>query len=434
MRKAGGSDIVRNRIKEMEASGNEKREGCLNGNGMRFIRGKCRLCAAGAAAALCIAAGAGTSGSMIVDAAASGEPVSRGTIRCEQAVIDAADFRNIYSYMTEKKDAAAGILLKLGTKFRQESGGIVCDRNPDTGQGDVDVSQLSWPVIVQAVADSQKVPGGLAVLNPEAAMHIEGVEEYTDHYVTATEDNISRGKAAWADGKLLLGNGADNDRAYQAGIRDGQSGHVPEILYPLFSVPEAVTEIRHVHVGSPQDVEGVSGCYRNYTETHTVSKACGAELRKTESTWYPNPDEPEGGSWHGGEYTCPRHGGLYSSPGICPQQDDVSTTVWRHDVVCGLTDMVYARLTIKGTDTDYTDKAVRLEAVLEEADGYGRLIWQDGDEIIWTDENGNVLGTGTELEVQAQGNYQCSINVSNQDISNRTASAAVRISGLALGN
>ena len=434
MRKAGGSGIVRGRIKEIEVSGNRKWRRCLQADSTSHIGRNRILYAAGAVAALFVAAAAGMAGNMTVDAAGTGEPVSRGVIQCEQAVIDADDFRSIYSYMTEQRNTAAGILLQLGTKFRQESGEIVCDRNPDAGQGELDLSLLSWPVITQAVADSQKVPGGLTVMNPEAAMHIEGVEEYTDYYATAVEDNISRGKAAWADGRLLLGNGADNDRAYQAGIRDGESGHVPENLYPLFSAPESTVEIRHAHVGSPQNVEGVSGCYRNFTETHTIYKTCGATLRQTESTWYPNPDEPEGGSWHGGEYTCPTHGGLYHSPGTCPEQENVSTTVWRHDITCGLTDVVYARLTVGGTDTDYTDRTIRLKAVLEGAGGYERLVWQDENELIWTDENGNTLGTGTELDVQAPGTYQCRINVSNQDIDKRTAAAAVRISGLMLRN
>lgn len=361
-------------------------------------------------------------------------PASRGKIRCEEAVLDAADLQSIYAYVSGKKNGAVDALLQLGTKFREESGEIVCDRNPDSAGEDIDVSRLSWPMIERAVKDSQTVPDGLAVLNPEAAMHIEGVEEYTDYYVTAAEDNISRGKAAWADGRLLLGNGADNDKAYQRGTDDGENNKIPEFLNPLFSVQEAVTEIRHVHVGNPEEEEGTSGCYQNSRETKREERKCGSELVKTEVTWYPNPDEPEGGSWHGGYYTCPYHNGIYDSPGKCTHKSTVTTTIWHHDVICGLTDMVYARLTVYGTDTDPADRSIKLEADLEEGDGYENLIWRSEDRLVWTDENGTVLNTGSELIVQIPGVYRCSVNVTNEDIDNREVIVTVKVSGFLLRN
>ena len=122
----------------------------------------------------------------------SGTLHSKGAMQCEQAVLDAADLRSIHSYLLEKKNAAASILLQLGTRFRQQSGEVVYDRNPDAEQEEVDLSQISWPVLIRAVEDSQTVPEGLSVLQPENAMHIEGVEEYTDFYRTAVSDKISR--------------------------------------------------------------------------------------------------------------------------------------------------------------------------------------------------------------------------------------------------
>ena len=107
---------------------------------------------------------------------------------------------------------------------------------------------------------------------------------------------------------------------------------------------------------------------------------------------------------------------------------------WHHDLICGLKDAVYARLSVHGTDTDYTDKAIKLEAALEERDAYGNLAWQNEDRIIWTDGDGNVLSTTMDLTVQAPGTYRCSINVSNEDIDNREVSAAVRISGVVFRN
>ena len=95
----------------------------------------------------------------------SGTLHSKGAMQCEQAVLDAADLRSIHSYLLEKKNTAASILLQLGTRFRQQSGEVVYDRNPDAEQEEVDLSQISWPVLIRAVEDSQTIPEGLSVPN-----------------------------------------------------------------------------------------------------------------------------------------------------------------------------------------------------------------------------------------------------------------------------
>lgn len=413
-RKEGGSDIVRNKDR----------------TGRSYFAGIT------AAAALMMAPLTGNMEGMPAVKAAdnSGMPRSKGVIRCEQAVLDAADLQDLYGYVTQRKRMTADVLLQLGTKFRQQPGGIICDRNPESGPGDADLSQLSWPVLIQAVTDSQKVPDGLTVLNPEKALHIEGVEECTDYYVPAAADNISRGKAAWTDGRLVLGNGADNDRAYQKGIGDGENGHVPDFLHPLFLAQEAVVEIRHVHVGNPEEVAGISGCYENSKESKKQSVICGGGLRWMPPIWMENPEEPEGGSWHGGYYTCPHHDGIYESAGTCPHEDVVVTVVWQHDLICGLEDAVYARLSVRGNDTDHTDGAIRLEAVLEEGDAFGKLLWQEEERLVWSDEAGNVLGTGMDLSVQSPGTYRCSIRVQNEDVDNRELAIGVKVAGLVLKN
>ena len=206
------------------------------------------LMAAGIIAGVCSLPAEGMT-TLAAHGEARGNIRSTGRIQYEQAVFDSADLRNICAYIDEKKHAAARTLIQLGTRFRQLAEGYTYDRNPDAEQGEIDIGQIDWTTLIQAAADSQTVPDQLPVLNPEAAMHIEGVEERTDCYETAIEDNISRGMAAWADGKLLLGNGADNDRAYRKGTEDGEEGKVPENFYPIYTADEAVTEIRHMHQG-----------------------------------------------------------------------------------------------------------------------------------------------------------------------------------------
>lgn len=374
----------------------------------------------------------------------SGRIRSNGRVQYEYAVIDGDDLRTIDAYISEKKDAAARALIRVGTRFRQQSGEYVYDRNPDAGQEDIDLGGLSWAALAQAAKESQNVPAGLSVLNPEAALHIEGVEERTDFYEAAIEDNLSVGKAAWVNGRLLLGNGADNDKAYRKGLADGGQGEVPDNLCPIYGARGSSIEIRHVHIGNMEQTEGTSGCYYNHYDTISNVLQCDIPLHYFEAIWY-----PEDNAWHGGYYTCSHHGGIYDSPGICGQDYVEYSAEWRHDVTCGLENVVYARLTIKAEDVEQasdmgqvsdTERAaegigrpsdqIRLKAVLEGRAGYGRLIWKGGDKLIWTDDKGNVLGTGSDLVVFEPGIYRCSINVSNTDIDKRTAEAAVIVSGL----
>lgn len=366
----------------------------------------------------------------------SGRVRSSGRVQYEYVVIDGDDLRWIDAYISEKKDAAARALIQLGTRFRQQPGQYAYDRNPDAGQEDIDLSGLGWATLIQAAKESQSVPAGLPVLNPEAALYIEGVEERTDFYEAATEDNLSAGKAAWVDGRLILGNGADNDRAYRQGITDGRQGKIPGNLHPLYNVQKVDVEIRHEHIGKPEEKEGTSGCYYNHAETQSQVTICDSVLVYHDPVWYPDASNPEGGEWHGGGYACPVHGGIYLSPGICGYEQVISTTTWNHSISCGQENMLYARLTLKASDTKQmsdmgqSEGQICLSAVLEEGAGYKSLIWQKGDKLVWTDKRGNVLGTGTDLMVSEPGIYRCSLNVANTDINRKMAEVVVRVSGL----
>lgn len=357
---------------------------------------------------------------------------SAGRIECRDAVLDTDDLRCIQEHIMEKQSAVIDILLRLGTKLWQDESGIHADRDPDHAQGTIDREAVGWEELVKAVEKSQTVPTGLSVLHPDYAMRIDGVEERTDCYETAIADNISRGKAAWADGVLLLGNGADNDKAYRKGTEDGEEGILPQQMYPIYEVKEIALEVRHQHIGTKEDKDGTSGCYHNYSEVKTEEKRCSNTLYKTELSWHPDENHPDGGTWHGGYYTCANHGGTYSSPGTCPHKSTVKTTIWHHDIVCGLTDVVYGVIHIRGADTDYYDRTMLLEAELEPKEGYEQFAWQEGDGLLWTDEEGNLLGIGSQLTVNAPGVYKCCINVANADIDIRSGSVEVIVSGLVL--
>lgn len=430
MRKAGGLDIVRNRYNHNH--GRNNRETALPVV-LRMLAGMAAL----AVTMLGMHGGAvyAAQGERQGGESAAGVR-SRGRVQCEYAVADANDFREITEYISGQRNIAVGILNRLGTKFRQQSGEYTYDRNPDIGQENIDITRISWNLLAHAAAESQNVPAGLAVLNPEAALHIEGVEEKIDYYGAAVEDNLSAGKAAWVDGRLLLGNGADNEKAYRRGCEDGEKGYIPEQFHPVYSIHGGSAEIRHAHVGSQAESEGTSGCYHNYSMSDKEVITCDRTVEYLQAVFHPDENEPGGGTWHGGFYTCPAHGGSYDSPQICAYEKVIIRTGWLHDVICGLDDMLYARLTVKAADIDQTanPEAVQgrldLEAVLEEAEGYDRLVWPEGERLIWTDMQDNVLGQGSNLTVFEPGIYRCSIQAVNTDIDCRTAEAVIIVSGL----
>lgn len=410
MRKEGGLDIMKNQNKKGH-----------------YICTKVLILLAVAAAGW-----TGTGGAAVLAAQSKAERCIRsaGRVQYEQAVFDSADLQSIGKHIDEQKRAAAEALIRLGTRFRQQPEGYIYDRDPDTGPEEIDTGQIDWAMLVHATAESQTVPAGMQVLNPEAAMHIEGVEERTEHYETAMEDNISSGKAAWADGRLLLGNGADNDKAYRKGTEDGKDGNVPKNFYPVYTADGSSVEIRHVHAGAPEEKDGISGCYKNSCTTTEDITVCNSQLIKTEETWYPNPDEPGGGSWHGGEYTCSIHGGLHQSPGKCAHEDKKTVKKWKHEVICGLEECVHAVLTVGGTDTDYFDQAIVLTVTLEEGEGFDNLSWQEGDGFVWMDDEGDVVGTGSEYTAHEAGVYRCRFNITNADADQSEVSVTVRKTGL----
>ena len=114
--KAGGPGIVK------ETRKNEHNAGTAQ-TGRRTPRHwrswPLRVCAGGLLTALAagIFAGMPVHPASVSAAREAGAPRSRGVLRYEEAVADAADLQEIHAYITEKKNAAAGTLLQLGTKF-----------------------------------------------------------------------------------------------------------------------------------------------------------------------------------------------------------------------------------------------------------------------------------------------------------------------------
>lgn len=96
-----------------------------------------------------------------------------------------------------------------------------------------------------------------------------------------TSANITAGAAAWVNGQCIIGNGADNERAYRRGIEDGTAendGDV-DIQYKY-----------HVHTGNSgkdpipdgdvyYSTDNPGGCYAAAGHTHDMTGQCSQEKR-----------------------------------------------------------------------------------------------------------------------------------------------------------
>lgn len=350
--------------------------------------------------------------------------------KTEKCIYDSADIQAVLDCINRQKGVLIQKLLQLGTRFIRTENGWQYLRNPEITVEELPGGkELTWEQIFHAVKDSQTVPGDMVVKEPKIAVQIEGIDEVTDFYKAAAADNLSNGKAAWRDGILLLGTGADNEKAYAQGKEDGKKGSYRPDMIPIYAAEEKEVVIRHKHIGSSAETEGWSGCYHNFTTMEVSETVCGATLYQTETTWYPNESEEGGGSWHGGYYTCPWHGGIYETSGTCDSVDIQRTTVWHHDISCGKTDLVYAVLKITGTEEDYLDGKIHLCAELVEREGFANLRLSD-EKFVWKNAQGEILGNGAEIIVEKPGLYSCSVVASNEDVNMLTGNTKVIIKGI----
>lgn len=113
---------------------------------------------------------------------------------------------------------------------------------------------------------------------------VEGIlqSQSVDHLAAAPviADNLTAGTAAWVNGRCIIGNGADNERAYQRGIEAGELGDDEDI---------AIECTRHVHRnGDGEEVtqktvyasKNPGGCYKAHGHTHDAVGACPTDIVK----------------------------------------------------------------------------------------------------------------------------------------------------------
>lgn len=119
------------------------------------------------------------------------------------------------------------------------------------------------------LAGFEQLAGG--ILQSQSVTHLESSP--------VTSDNITAGAAAWVNGKCIIGNGADNDRAYQRGMEDGEAGNDKNV---------DIRYTRHAHTGNGgvnpipdghvcYSTANPGGCYRSSGHTHDKTGICGTE-------------------------------------------------------------------------------------------------------------------------------------------------------------
>lgn len=115
------------------------------------------------------------------------------------------------TYKTETVRA----LDQIGTYFRTD--GTPTHSESDNNIPSSEARQLPYNVIMEGIVRSQSIPTErtyTGILPGQTA-------ETHGNIFAAIENNLTLGAAAWVDGKLIVGNGADNDSYYTKGKKDG---------------------------------------------------------------------------------------------------------------------------------------------------------------------------------------------------------------------
>ncbi|MCI7594908.1 MAG: hypothetical protein PUI41_02640 [Lachnospiraceae bacterium] len=202
-------------------------------------------------------------------------------------------------YKVETVDTLAAI----GTYFRSDGSAV-----QDKGLREVDTqaqkTALSFGEIKTGILNSQSVgsvsqlqatdkAGNLLYYENETAGNHADLSHttttntgYPVYYHAATAGNLSAGAAAWVNGTLLRGNGADNAAFYAQGFVDGQQDAAGNLK---------ISYTYHVHEG---DAAAEGGCYGYKTGISPVYCECTGwmyEIREDGVTYC-------GGCGHGGDF------------------------------------------------------------------------------------------------------------------------------------
>lgn len=243
----------------------------------------------------------------------------------DSVVVDSEDLYMLADKVDSFKTSVAEQLAAMHTYLTQEEGGMALTTDGNIKimhsepAGQADPRLLGFDTILEGIAASQSIPqesweygyaeGTLLYKTGDGKLTLDtaaqGIEEIG---IAATAaDNMSAGKAAWVDGKLLLGTGADNQAYYQLGYTEGCAAKQP--------ANGTIKYHYHVHKDgagntvTASQVNGANpgGCYRAAGHTHTGS--CPQGTCRVDTECY-SSSKGESGLYHNQYHHHHRNCGL----------------------------------------------------------------------------------------------------------------------------
>lgn len=170
-----------------------------------------------------------------------------GLLEAINARFDGVDssLEQVFQYVASGKRKIASALATIGTDVEKEDGAD-------------EYKVLPFDELCVKISHSQDVSGQYNDGNSDAPL------------VGAIEDSISLGKAAWVEGRYIIGNGNDNQAAYNRGYDVGYADGIARVYNAR------IEYTRHYHTGSSSSY---GGCY-----TSPVYHQHGGECYRTYQT------------------------------------------------------------------------------------------------------------------------------------------------------
>lgn len=207
-------------------------------------------------------------------------------------------------------------LNNIGTYFL-EDGSITYNKDAIVSSVQA-AARLSFERLYEGIVKSQSVA------------HLEEQQIYA-----AIADNLSSGSAAWVNGELITGNGADNNKYYNQGYMDGYQ----EVMDGI-----DIEYQYHEHTGNESEC---GGCYQEGYHVHSGCPSHEEGTGQYIQCGFNNGDND------GGEPECPMHGTEYlygvtsgdTEYTCCGYRQEITQTVydcgfydncWRKN--CGMTE------------------------------------------------------------------------------------------------
>ena len=186
---------------------------------VRYVRKVIMLCAG--AVGICVM----LVGGQAKAAGEAGQFHSKGVIRYtdstgQEVILDAQDLQVLFQYAAEGKGGLSQALGGVGTKLTGENRNYQYTREPEATavvgrlEAVEDLQAVSFDMLLQALSESQKLPTG-----------------YEEKWRLACSDNMTLGRAAFADGTLARGNNRDLIEHYVRGWLEGRGCTDYEAIY-----------------------------------------------------------------------------------------------------------------------------------------------------------------------------------------------------------